>query len=250
MLAVERSGAGSDDDEEDREDLAIAESLKASVSRTLLLQARAYQWRRKKNPLIELQLNWDSPDWVVNFDPENDGVPAPVGEELAVSELLRSWEVCRGPRDVARHLCLVAAGMASRPRRPDRPVTFRPFSSRDAHIMLQLKRTLDSLAHVQHRPSGGEGEGAAGRSRRSSSRNNNNNSNNSACCSTLLRHAQQAGKAARNPDKVPELLELRRYGTGDNSKYATEPPAQLARQVREVRKEAVSLQLRRPPRAY
>ncbi len=37
----------------------------------------------------------------------------------------------------------VAAGMAPRASRPDRPVLFRPFSSRDAHIMLQLKRTAE-----------------------------------------------------------------------------------------------------------
>lgn len=53
------------------------------------------------------------------------------------------WTHLIGVERVCRHVCLIAAGMALRPNRPNRPVPFRPFSSRDAHILLQLKRTSE-----------------------------------------------------------------------------------------------------------
>jgi len=114
------------------------------------------------------------------------------------TELERHWEVREGYRDIVYHLCLVAAGMAPRPRRPEREVIFRPFSSRDAHILLQLKRTKDVA--------------------RGKDTNN------------LLEYALRAGKAARNPDIVPELKLLREYGTGD-SKYSSEAPPEMLQQV-------------------
>ena len=49
-----------------------------------------------------------------------------------------------GVNDIARHLCKVSVGIAERPSRPGRTVEFRPFSSRDAHIMLQMKRTKEA----------------------------------------------------------------------------------------------------------
>jgi hypothetical protein len=125
-----------------------------------------------------------------------------VKDATRVMELSSRWTRFTGTKAVAEHLSLVAAGMAPRPNRPGRAVHFAPFSSRDAHILLQLKRTLK-------------------------------------CCDgttsqTLLRYALQAGKAARDTNKVPELAELRQYGTG-NSKYDTTPPKDISRRVAEVR---------------
>ena len=112
------------------------------------------------------------------------------------------WDHYQGVEAICRHLSLVAAGMALRPRRPDRPVIFRPFSSRDAHILLQLKRTKE-VAQPD------------GRIRQ------------------LFDYALRAGKAARNSKHVPELEWLRSYGSGD-SKYSTQPPLHLSKQVAEV----------------
>ena len=139
-----------------------------------------------------LTQSMDIPEKVLQSD------PPPLEPTPESIKLECHWERKEGYEEVARHLCLVAAGMASRPRRPDREVIFRPFSSRDAHILLQLKRTK---------------EVAVGKD-----------------VNKLLECALRAGKAARNPDVVPELKLLREYGTGD-SKYSTEAPTETLQLV-------------------
>jgi hypothetical protein len=89
--------------------------------------------------------------------------------------------------------------MANRPRWTDRDTLFRPFSSWDDHVLLQLKRTK---------------EVAIGRQ-----------------VNRLLKYALRPGKAARNPQLVPDLHLLQEYGTGDSSKYLTKPPRELLQQV-------------------
>lgn len=172
------------------------------ISSSLLNQVHSYQNRR---------FPWQTPlDWPGVIDQEAVHLTTTNSESLLLSnesaneDLSKHWTVLKGPRAIAEHLCLVAAGMAPRPRRPHREVRFRPFSSRDAHILLQLKRTLQ-LTH------GGS-------------------------LATLLRCAIQAGKAARNPEMVPILLELRnQYGETGNSKFDVEPSADVMRRVAEVR---------------
>jgi hypothetical protein len=109
-------------------------------------------------------------------------------------------------RNITDHLCRVAAGIAPRPRRPDREIVFQPFSSRDSHIMLQLKRTLEIAQDATAT---------------------------SLSIPILLRYALQAGKASRTEAKVPELQELRNYGTG-NSKYCIQPPTEVSQRVTAV----------------
>jgi hypothetical protein len=53
------------------------------------------------------------------------------------SEISSHWTCVQDVEAISRHLCWIAAGIAIRPRRPDRAVPFRPFSSRDAHILLR-----------------------------------------------------------------------------------------------------------------
>jgi hypothetical protein len=114
----------------------------------------------------------------------------------------RHWNHLKGAEAVCRHLCMIAAGMADRPSRPGRPVPFQPFSSRDAHILLQLKRTLENA--------------------RSAPR-----------IALLLRYALIAGKTVRNPEKIEELQTLRQYGTG-NTKYDSTPPSHVLEHVTQV----------------
>lgn len=64
-------------------------------------------------------------------------------DEALVEEIALRLTHLQDIEEIAEHACVVACGMGQRPSRPDRPVPFRPFSSRDAHIMLQLKRTLE-----------------------------------------------------------------------------------------------------------
>lgn len=117
------------------------------------------------------------------------------------ADISHAWTCLHGVH-VVRHLSLVAAGMALRPSRPNRPVPFRPFSARDAHVMLQLKRTHEIFGTTP-------------------------------CLGLLLETALRAGKAARTVACVPELERLLQYGTG-NSKYEAEPPDALMLQVAEA----------------
>jgi len=102
---------------------------------------------------------------------------------------------------ITRHFCFVAAGLAPRSSRPDRPILFRPFSSRDAHIMLQLKRTAE-VASVYPQ------------------------------MKIVLDSALSAGKGARDPKQCPALLRLK--GFDGEGKYSQAAPPQLAKEVSDV----------------
>lgn len=178
-----------------------ADILQERLSRRLIAQCRAYQQEQKSKPFAWSNLPFDRPGNII-------ADPPPVSNDEENDTL--QWKHLDDPTAIARHVCQVAAGLAPRPSRPDRPVIFRPFSSRDAHILLQLKRTLTTF-----------------------------DSNNSSCrrLGQLIRIALQAGKAARNVDRVPALQKLRPYGTGDSS-YSSAPPTALMEQVKEVREYA------------
>ena len=125
---------------------------------------------------------------VVNENPSESAAATEMSTEL--EQLLTTKE---GSTDICRHLCRVAAGMAERPSRPGRPVPFRPFSSRDAHVMLQIKRTAEVAMGSRVK--------------------------------TLLDASLQAGKACRDESKVPEIVPLKSYGT--DGRYASEAPSRL-----------------------
>ena len=113
-------------------------------------------------------------------------------------ELEKYWTQISGIGDIVYYLSLVSAGIADRPNRPNRETLFQPFSSRDAHILLQLKRTKE----VAYGPT----------------------------INRILEYAIRAGKAVRNVDIVPEIKELQSY-----SQYSSEVPKSLSREVAQVR---------------
>jgi hypothetical protein len=84
--------------------------------------------------------------------------------------------------DILQYFCNVAAGIQCRPSRPTRSVVFRPYSSRDAHIMLQIKRTADIVSSYSFPRT-----------------------------KILLDTALQVGKGARDPTRVPSIVTLREY---------------------------------------
>jgi hypothetical protein len=164
------------------------------------LSAQLTSSKTRKRPMYAMLVEHvDLPDLVI--DPKALVTCSEESDALAIH-----WTHLVGVEPVCRHLSLIAAGMALRPRRIDREVPFRPFSSRDAHILLQLKRTK---------------EVANGRR-----------------VQQLLDYALRVGKAVRNEDKVPELKKLRMFGSGD-SKYSTEPPKELTQRVAKVGRAAV-----------
>lgn len=134
----------------------------------------------------------DTPDSI-------DTEAPPCTDDSVVKDITSYWNCISGVEPVCQYLCLVAAGMAIRPNRPELKVpVFRPFSSRDAHILLQLKRTpTEGGNHVR----------------------------------LLWDAARTAGKAARDTNRVPELSWLRPYGTSDHKKYSIDPPMALQQAV-------------------
>lgn len=164
------------------------------ICRVLFAQIQSNKPNAVMNVLTQ---SMDIPEWVLR----SESLRVPEFSTSESRELARHWEVKVGAENILQHLCLVAAGMASRPRRPERHTIFRPFSSRDAHIMLQLKRTKEIAEGNQ--------------------------------IHQLLEYTLRAGKAARNTNIVPALNLLRDYGTGD-SKYSSEPPRDLLTRVSEA----------------
>jgi hypothetical protein len=156
-------------------------SPKALVANILASQLEQYQKRRSYKTYImdSISAILDMPNVIIPMEANS-----PASERLQ-RELNDNLQETLGPEEILRHTCLVACGLAPRPNRPNREVQFRPFSSRDAHILLQLKRTID----VANGP----------RIRR------------------ILQASLSAGKAARDGNVVPQILPLARayYSSSD-----------------------------------
>jgi hypothetical protein len=120
-----------------------------------------------------------------------------------ITNLSQRLGCIEGGLSISRHLSLIASGLAPRTNRPSRDVIFRPYSSRDAHILMQLKRTVEvvSVLGVQseestmdqhHKPNDPGGRGRI---------------------KILLDGALNAGKAVRNENIVPEIRQLKEFGS-------------------------------------
>jgi len=144
--------------------------------------------------LLQLPLNVDNPDSVLTTKKPSIDPMKPL------SRYASWWNMTMGSNEILTHLCKVSAGMGRRPRRPDRPVIFRPFSSRDAHVLLQLKRTRENI--------GTKSEEENPKSKFPPKQN---------VLPTILDYALRAGKAARNSDIVPEIFELKEMTAAESS---------------------------------
>lgn len=211
------------------------ETLRYTLAYSLLQQyAHDKEQKKKANNLFSLSSILDGGDqperlWL---DPplpprtsanamnhHND--PLTLLDPMDVKTVANSLQCLEGPEIIARYLCRVATGLQAQGRRPDRQVVFRPFSSRDAHIMLQLKRTADIASPKKNSNDSGPREGSGSQPR----------------LKVLLDMALQAGKAARDPDLVPAILSLKKYGSGgSSSRYSLgEAPTDLSDKAAKVR---------------
>jgi hypothetical protein len=186
----------------------LTERVVSDISSLLIHQVHSHL-KHKNSFVTTASAVMDWPGLIhSNPRPTDDNAPLLQPE---IQEVSKYWTVLSGTRDIVHHLCLVAAGLATRPRRPQREIVFQPFSSRDAHILLQLKRTVDIA----------------------SDRTKSSPAKSSSHLLTLLTFALQAGKAARNPHQLPALMELRnQYGeTGNSRKYDMVPPPETMQKV-------------------
>ena len=195
--------------------------IERSLSEAIMRQVASYQ-ARGNNHLDLMQMALDRPSLI----DAHALLSRPMDQNNVLLLEPHHWIHWNNDIEgIIRHLCFVASGMALRPRRPGRTVIFRPFSSRDAHIMLQLKRTLETVAVASDGTEEYEAPVRSSRTKKTSS--------SSSLLAGLLRHALRAGKAVRNPSRLPDLNRLQQFGTGD-SKFSTEPPAEVSNAVRDV----------------
>jgi hypothetical protein len=173
-----------------RNDSIKASQLAALVTSILLDQQNRWRQRGGEMGLAAVTAFLDRPEelvWNIISDDCFD-----VGETAAQSfearELLSAISVTSGADVVGRYLSLVALGLPN--GREYR--TFAPFSSRDAHVMLQLKRIHEATS--AHKPASVPPPPAPPCRAR---------------LGLLFRAALSAGKTGRDPNAVPELLALR-----------------------------------------
>ena len=180
----------------DDDDDCPIESVRTDVSMCFMAQVEAY--KSLPFPVLQSQISGlDRPNLVVDVV-DNQGRRQHADSNL-VGDLSRHWTHTQGLDAVCRHLCLVACGLAERPNRPNHQPEFRPFSSREAHVLLQLKRTSAAVS--------------CGGSR----------------VKIVLDAALRAGKHARDPRHVPQIEALRPYGS--DGKYRMAAPPHLAEEV-------------------
>jgi len=155
------------------------------------------------------------------------------------------WTVRTGCFDALDYLSRISAGIARRPKRPHRDVPFRPFSSRDQHILLQLKRTREvavifsvddstvvAPSEIESDDDDDDSDADGRRSRKQRQR---------SYLPLMLEYSLRAGKAARNPDIVTSLRWMRdTYGTGDSSRTSSEVPIDVSNRIaNEVYEQAI-----------
>mmetsp|Transcript_11917 Transcript_11917/g.25242 ORF Transcript_11917/g.25242 Transcript_11917/m.25242 type:complete len:581 (+) Transcript_11917:55-1797(+) len=195
--------------------------LARDISNCFVTQLNSYQkisknanaWTRV---MMQLPIKADQPESVLTISP-------PVIDQLqSVSYYDSWWNVTVGAEAILTRLCKVSAGMGHRPRRPERSVVFRPFSSRDAHVLLQLKRTRENIAFP---PDDSDSSDDSSISSNNVSYNKKHAENTTIqqqrrkrkFLPVVLDCALRAGKAARNPAIVPEIEELRELTSAESS---------------------------------
>jgi hypothetical protein len=224
----------------DEQQVLLQQWITTHVSSCIWAQCQAHDNRQKKRHALweNLLLPHDAPQRIINdlTIPKNDDTTTKTNNN---TPLLR-WTYLHKPTDICRHLCLIAAGLATRPNRPHRTVIFRPFSSRDAHILLQFKRTLETISFSSVLDPNDTTATTTTTTTTTATRKNNHHQTPQPppkpprLLPKLLQCALRAGKGARNVDQVPQLLQLRQYGTGDTSYYDSTPPAQVIETVQQA----------------
>ena len=114
-----------------------------SVAVTLLNQVSTWQDRGGEGGNEAMLSAFDRPEVVSLVAPNeaSNGILQSEARRLMREERSMIWS---GAQEVTRECCLVAVGLSSRVQGYDARCQFDPFSSRDAHVQLQLKRSFEA----------------------------------------------------------------------------------------------------------
>jgi len=180
---------------------AIRDMVQQSILETIVQQIHYHQSRWSFRIQKKLPFNvFDRPSRICNE------IPLPKQSKIdshLLNALYDEIHITEGVKDVSERLCLIAAGLL------DRPI-FRPFSSRDTHVMHQIKQS--SICSVTSAPKAVHVD------------ENTAANDSTKYCKILFDAALQSGKGARSFKVVPILHELR-----DASHGANGPPDLSAR---------------------
>jgi len=225
-------------EDDTKEETRRQQILSRKISNCFVIQMNHYDNISKHKSawtkmLTQLPINIDRPESVLTRKMISTTRSIPNSEsQLSSSSFTPDyddswWTVIVGTEAILSRICKISAGMASRPRRPNRPIVFRPFSSRDAHVLLQLKRTRENISFS----SSSEGEGDDNYNYINDKSSDSYSAENKGDDSTRTRRrrrlrkilpaildcALRAGKAARNHLIVPEIKELREMTSAESS---------------------------------
>ncbi|KAL3802020.1 hypothetical protein ACHAWO_002440 [Cyclotella atomus] len=196
----------SDDVAPDASTTTAEQVARTTVAFHLLQQIQSHRSQHSSFLQMSGLASWlDLPDAVNTLCMNSATNVIQIEESTRIMQLSQRLTCIEGARPISTHLSLIASGIAPRTNRPDREVIFRPYSSRDAHILLQLKRTAEVVSTLSSDKRGG-----------------------GACMKILLDSALSAGKAARNEQIVPEIRKLKEFGSDGT------PPIGLAKIVAEA----------------
>lgn len=206
LVLKENQQYQSDDVAPDASTTTAEQVARTTVAFHLLQQIQSHRSQHSSFLQMSGLASWlDLPDAVNTLCMNSATNVIQIEESTRIMQLSQRLTCIEGARPISTHLSLIASGIAPRTNRPDREVIFRPYSSRDAHILLQLKRTAEVVSTLSSDKRGG-----------------------GACMKILLDSALSAGKAARNEQIVPEIRKLKEFGSDGT------PPIGLAKIVAEV----------------
>ena len=203
LIAVASQSKSSNNEIEDVRKSVVKEATINAIVNQIQLQNRRLSYRIQKVLPFNLM---DRPSRIIQGKDEHKErkdykVDAPL-KNIIADKLL----VFNENDEAIKRMCLIAAGLQ------DRPI-FRPFSSRDAHIMQQLKRTMEGTVSLKNNSEGNWVESPS-----------------STFCKIIFDASLQSGKAARSPMTLPILIDLK-----EQSKGADGPP-ELSQKAAEIAK--------------
>ena len=182
--------------------------LKSIAAITLAKQISSQSRRLSVFGIIPLALPLDRPSRIKFLNRSNQKLDNKRFDDIK-ENIENEIVIINGKQDVATRLITLACGLL------DREV-FRPFSSRDAHIMAQIKRTLVGSQRLHSSIDIVDGV----------------IDKNPKYVKVLFDAALQGGKAARSPKVVPILNELKDQSQGaDGPQELSEKSAKQAKEL-------------------